>query len=168
MRPQTQITGRMGELVAELELLKRGWWVTNFNDATTNFIGWDLFAVKENKSIKIRIKAKRSGETMFRWNAKSSECILPNLRLDDSEDFVFAVSFNDSPKGHEIYIIPSTVIEAELKSNHAAWISGTKKNGDPRKNTNIRTIYIDDKSNGISRGYLTKWKKHQEAWHLLE
>lgn len=106
MRPQTQITGRMGELVAELELLKRGWWVTNFNDATTNFIGWDLFASKDNKSIKIRIKAKRTGETMFRWNAKSSECILPNLRLGDSEDFVFAVSFNDNPKGYEVYTCP--------------------------------------------------------------
>ncbi len=168
MRPQTQITGRMGELVAELELLKRGWWVTNFNNATTNFIGWDLFAAKENRSIKIRIKAKRAGETMFRWSAKSNQCVLPNLRFDDREDFVFAVSFDESPKGHEIYIIPSTVLETELKNNHAAWIAGTKKNGDLRKNTNIRTIYMDDRSDSISRGYSTKWKKYLEKWNLLE
>jgi len=40
----TQRIGRMGELVVELELLKRGWIVGNFNHTVLNSAGWDLFA----------------------------------------------------------------------------------------------------------------------------
>lgn len=167
MRPQTQITGRMGELVVELELLKRGWWATNFNSATTNFVGWDLFAAKESRSVKLRVKAKRSGETMFRWSAKSKDRILPNLNMNDECDFVVAISFDDSQKGYEVYVIPSAIVEIELKKNHSLWLSGKKRDGESRKDGSNRIIYMDDRMDGISHGYSQKWSPYLGAWDLL-
>ena len=66
----TQRIGRMGELVVELELLARGWMVGNFNATTMNSAGWDLFATKAGRSIKIRVKAKRPGTSCFVWSRK--------------------------------------------------------------------------------------------------
>lgn len=168
MRPQTQITGRMGELIVELELLKRGWWAANLNAATSNFIGYDLFAAKGGKSVKIRIKAKRSGELMFRWSAKTSDLILPNLNANDQNDFVAAVSFDDTPKGYQIYIIPSVEVEMELKRNHSIWLSGKKSNGEDRKDSSNRIIYMDENFSSVSHGYAEKWRQYLEAWERLE
>ena len=63
----TQRVGRMGELVVELELLARGWLAGNFNATTGNSAGWDLFAFKGERSVKLRVKAKRPGAQVFRW-----------------------------------------------------------------------------------------------------
>lgn len=40
----TARTGRMGELIVEYELLRRGWITGNFNHSTMNSAGWDLLA----------------------------------------------------------------------------------------------------------------------------
>jgi len=55
----TQRIGRMGELVVELELLARSWPVGNFNATTMNSAGWDLFATKAGRSVRITRQSRR-------------------------------------------------------------------------------------------------------------
>ena len=162
----TQRTGRMGELVVELELLRRGWIVGNFNSSTMNSAGWDLFATKGNRSVKIRVKAKRPGVINFRWSAKPDGSVFYG-DTGSEDDFVAAVSFEPN-SGHVTYIVPARVVSATLAAEHAAWLGGAKANGGARKDTPMRSVYIDDRAaDAPSHGFKAKWAGYAEAWDTL-
>lgn len=137
----TQRIGRMGELVVELELLKRGWIVGNFNHTVMNSAGWDLFATKGDRSVRLRVKAKRPGVDCFRWSAKADGSVFLGHE-GASDDFVIAVSFA-ADDSYKAYVLPTLVVEQTLNSEHDRWISGTKANGEARKPTSMRHIYMD-------------------------
>lgn len=162
----TQRIGRMGELVVELELIARGWHVGNFNSSTNNSAGWDVFAAREGKSVKLRVKAKRPGTECFRWSAKSDGTLLYGLCTDDRTDFVAAVSFEDGG-GYHVYIIPSETVETELESNHSEYLSIPKRDGGQRKNTAQRNLYINNSVERHGHGYRKKWAKYRGAWDQL-
>ena len=163
----TQRVGRMGELVVELELLKRGWIVGNFNSSTMNSAGWDLFATRGSRSVKIRVKAKRPGVDCFRWSAKTDGSVLIGLAETD-DDFVAAVSF-DAVGGYEVFLIPSLIVERTLHDENARWIAGTKPGGGARKPTTMRHIYINNRDDGApAHGFTTRWAQYRNAWDLLE
>ena len=163
----TQRTGRMGELVVELELLRRGWIVGNFNSTTMNSAGWDLFATRGKRSVKIRVKAKRPGVINFRWSMKPDGSVFYGATGDDDDDFVAAVSF-EPDGGHITYIVPASVVSATLAAEHTAWLGGAKANGGARKDTPMRSVYIDDRAdNTPSHGFKTKWAGYAEAWDTL-
>src|SRR5688500_1072561 len=109
----TQRIGRMGELVVELGLLSRGWIVGNFNATTLNSAGWDLFACKGDRSVRIRVKAKRPGTMAFRWSAKADGSVLAGFTPESDDDYVAAVSF-EAARNPDIYIIPSRIVEEAL------------------------------------------------------
>lgn len=163
----TQRTGRMGELVAELELLRRGWITGNFNHATMNSAGWDLFATKGDRTVRLRVKAKRPGVTNFRWSAKADGTVfLGNTGAPD--DFVIAVSF-DAVGGHVSYIVPTAVVSCTLETEHRRWLQGKKRGGGVRKDTPMRSIHIDDRDDGApSHGFARHWAPYRDAWGLLE
>ena len=164
----TQQVGRMGELVVELELLSRGWQVGNFNATTGNSAGWDIFAARKGRSVKIRVKAKRPGTDCFRWSAKASGEIFLGLDPTDDTDFVAAVSFLPGG-GYEVYIMPSSMVDGALKENHATYLSIPKRDGRSRAPTSQRNLYLDQKVEGpVGHGYLEHWNKHQDAWGRLE
>lgn len=162
----TQRVGRMGELVVELELLKRGWIVGNFNSTTMNSAGWDLFATRGTRSVKIRVKAKRPGIDCFRWSAKADGSVLVGL-ADTVDDFVAAVSF-DARGGYDVFVIPSKVVEQTLHDENARWVSGTKAGGGARKPTPMRHIYINSREDGApAHGFAVRWAQYVNAWSLL-
>ena len=162
----TQRIGRMGELVVEFELLKRGWTVGNFNHTTLNSAGWDLFATRGDRSVKLRVKARRPGVDCFRWSAKADGSIfIGETGADD--DFVAAVSF-DADGGYSVHILPTGVVSAALQAEHERWLAGSKADGSARKPTSMRAIYMDDRVDGApSRGFGTGWADYRDAWPLL-
>lgn len=163
----TQRTGRMGELVVELELLKRGFIVGNFNSTTMNSAGWDLFATKGRRSVKIRVKAKRPGVANFRWAAKADGKIFLGDAGDD-DDFVVAISF-ERDGTHRAWIVPTHIVEQTLHAENARWLSGLKRDGGERKATAMRTLYMDDRMDDApSHGFQQKWAVYEAAWHLLD
>jgi hypothetical protein len=159
-----QRIGRMGELVVELNLLSRGWHVGNFNATTANSAGWDLFAIRGKRSLRIRVKAKRPGVVAFRWSANREGVVFAGLDLAAGDDLVAAVSF--SRKGPpDIYLLPTVVVERELAVNHAAWVSGPKRGGGVRKDTAMRHLYLDARPDlGPAHGYLSTWAGYRNAW----
>jgi hypothetical protein len=163
----SQRLGRMGELVIELELLARGWMVGNFNATTMNNAGWDLFAVRGDRSVKIRVKAKRPGNAAFRWSAREGGAPFANIDPAANDDFVAAVSFNIG-KTPDIYIVPTATVAHELTANHAMHLAGRKRNGGERKNTNMRILYLDSNAaRGPAHGYLDRWAQYHGAWTSL-
>lgn len=161
-----QRVGRMGELVVELNLLARGWHVGNFNATTPNSMGWDLFAIRGNRSVRFRVKAKRPGTTTFRWSATSDRGVFPGLDPLADDDFVAAVSFNaEAPP--DIYLLPSVEVARELTENHRAWLAGFKRNGARRKDTSMRHLYLDARMDRVSHGYAVKWRRYRGSWDGL-
>jgi hypothetical protein len=162
----TQRIGRMGELVAELELLSCGWLVGNFNATTANSAGWDLFATRGTRSVRIRVKAKRPGVPCFRWSAKADGTIFTGYDKNADDDYIAAVSFQNGA-APSVYVLPTSVAEEALTSNHRAWIGGRKRDGGKRRETSMRHLYIDDR-NDLGHGYAIRWKQWQDAWDVLD
>ena len=162
----TQRVGRMGELVVELELLARGWMVGNFNATTMNSAGWDLFATKAGRSVKIRVKAKRPGTSCFTWSRKRNGRVF-DLIDGDSTDYVAAVSFE--PCGLPgVYVLPAVTVEHELLSSSAAWLAGEKPGGGQRKDTSVLRVHIDGRADAPGHGYAQRWAEYLGAWGVLE
>lgn len=159
----SQRIGRMGELVVELELIARGWLVGNFNASTANAAGWDLFATKGGRSIKLRVKAKRPGTDCFRWSAKTDGSIFIGLAPDDEGDYVAAVSFGDDGK-HDVYLVPTLVVDRALKQNHSQYLASAKKNGDPRKDGSQRNLHLNHRTETAGHGYALTWDRYKGSW----
>lgn len=162
----TARTGRMGELIVEFELLRRGWLVGNFNHTTMNSAGYDLFATKGERSVRIRVKAKRPGVANFRWSTKADGTVfLGNTGADD--DFVIAVSF-EADGSHTTYVVPTAIVAATLHDEHQRWIKGEKRGGGARKDTPMRSLYFNYRDDGApSHGFALHWARYQNAWALL-
>lgn len=160
--------GRMGELVVEFELLRRGWMVGNFNHTVLNSAGFDLFATRGPRSVRIRVKAKRPAVDCFRWSAKSNGGLFASFEPTAADDFVAAVSFEADGR-YDAYILPSAVVEETLRAEYDLWISGAKADGNPRKATTMRHIYMDERDDGTpSRGFALRWAHYRNAWALLD
>lgn len=157
----------MGELIVEYELLRRGWITGNFNHSTMNNAGWDLFATRGNRTVRIRVKAKRPGVANFRWSAKADGTVfLGNTGADD--DWVVAVSF-EADGSHTAYLVPTAIVADTLEREHRRWIIGEKHGGGARKNTPMRSIYINDRDDGSpSHGFALRWSQYRDAWLLLD
>lgn len=159
----SQRTGRMGELVVELELIARGWHVGNFNASTANSAGWDLFAAKAGRSVKLRVKAKRPGTDCFRWSAKPDGTIFLGLAGGDDADFVAAVSFE--PNGtHDVYLVPTCAVDRELRENHARYLAKPKRNGEDRKDGSQRNLHLNERVDAPGHGYLRFWAPFKNRW----
>jgi len=162
----TQRIGRMGELVVELELLARGWLVGNFNATTMNSAGWDLFATKAGRSVKIRVKAKRPGTTSFAWSRRRDGRVF-DLVSGDNDDYVAAVSF-ETAGTPAVYLLPAQVVEHELLSSTAEWLAGSKRDGGARKDTGVLRVHLDHRTGAVGHGYASRWASYCAAWSSLE
>ena len=163
-----QAVGRFGELAAEMALLERGWIPGNFNATTKNTAGFDLFAVKGSRNIKVRVMAKRNGSDSWQRVAKPDGSILKNLDPDDKTDFTILISFDHTPRGHTAYVMPSQVFEATMKDQFERYCeqSPTMRNGQPRTAATHkhRAIWLDSPT----RGFASEWEGYCEAWDQLE
>lgn len=162
----TQRIGRMGELVVELELLARGWLVGNFNATTVNSAGWDLFATKGGRSVRIRVKAKRPGTSCFVWSKKNNGRVF-DLLEGDADDFVAAVSFETSGMP-AVYILPAAKVEADLLQSSAAWLAGKKRGGGLRKETPALRVHMDTREDAPGHGFAVSWAGYRDGWAVLE
>lgn len=104
-----------------------------------NSAGWDLFATKAGRSVRIRVKAKRPGTSYFVWSKKRYGRVFDLLK-GDTDDFVAAVSFEveGSPR---VYLLPSAKVEGDLLGSTAAWLAGKKRGGGQRKNSRDARSY---------------------------
>ena len=166
-----QELSRLAELAVEAELTKRGWLVGNFNASIKNAAVYDLFAVKGKFKTTLRVKGVRLndnlvGNLLYAVKKKSGEVFL-NLYQGDETDLSVIVGLKDgNPENY--YIVPTYIVDKELKSHHKEWLKTPKKDGTPHKDSNLRQIRFNDQTDKISGGYKVKWKKYLNNWKLLE
>jgi len=155
-----QVIGRLGELATEMELLKRGWSVGNYNASTKNAAAYDLFASKGNRRIGIRVKSykgykgnsKRSGEGV-QYTAKSHGSVFHNLDENDTGDFVVIVRICPG-EAEDFYILPTAIVDKEIKESNKKFHEHSKKDGTTRKKpiTEPLTLAVNRQSGHRIRG----------------
>jgi hypothetical protein len=64
----------------------------------------------------------------------------------------------------EYFIIPSPVMSQNITDAHRLWLRGTKKNGEKRKDSNVRTVHIPPKKN------YADWsiEPYRSRWDIIE
>lgn len=168
-----QVIGRLGELAVEMELLKRGWNVGNYNASTKNAAAFDIFASKGRRRIGIRVKSfkgnpQRRAEGV-QYSVKDHGSAFNHLDPKDDGDFVIIVRIC-SGEPEEFYILPTKIVDKALSEINKKWHQHLKRDGTKRKVTNHRIIdFVGEKTERAPyRGFQKIWQKHFNAWDLLE
>lgn len=127
---------------------------------------FDVACVVGEKTTLIRVKTTTADAC--KWSAKKDGSIFSDMRSNG--DVVALVDLRKGVSQADIYFIPTPVVSQTLKSNHADYISHPKKNGEPRKDTTLRAVYLcgEPKPTDKGWGYDKTWEKYKWAWNQLE
>jgi len=164
-----QSVGRIGELSVELELTSRNWLVGNFNSNIHNAAVYDLFAVKKNIKRLIRVKSYtlwHNNHGTIQYTAKKSGEIFLDLDKKNKDDFVVLCGVKEG-KVKEYFIIPTYVVDRELKNSNKIYHLGKKRDGSKRKVTPHRALFLQESKDHAWCGWRRKWKKYYNNWNLL-
>lgn len=141
----TQV-GIAGEYFVAAELALRGH-VASIT--LRNSRGIDILASNADASRRVSVQVKTNKGGSSKW------ILTKNAESFASEDhfyaFVILRALGQRPVFH---IVPSKVVAHTVKTDHASWLLGTKKDGSDRKDSSIRN-FRDDAG------------QFREAWHLL-
>ena len=157
----SQAIGRIGELATEIELLKRGWLVGNFNSSIGNCAAYDLFATKDGKDITIRCKAFILDCWTVRYSAKPNGEIFLNLK-DEKNDFTVITGVSEEQGPKCFYIVPTIEIDKIIKKEHSDWLKGCKKDGSARKDSPIRALKLKG-----TNSWEKEFNKYLNNWDIL-
>ncbi len=134
------LIGNSGEFFVVAELLKRGVVAAL---APRNAPAFDILATHGKKTVRIRVKTKTGGYTIWRWNAKKDGSLF--LYLDKKGDFTILVNLTEKSAEMDYYIVPTAVINDWLVSDFNEWVAMPGKNGRPHDPTNkIRAFDVED------------------------
>ena len=143
---ESTLVGVAGEYLVAGELSLRGYIASI---TLRNSRGIDIIASKADgsDSISIQVKTNSSGSPDWILSKKSEDY------FSDKHFYVF-VALNEVGYRPEFYIVPSQVVAEFISSSHQNWLSNTKRNGEPRKDSSMRKFSDKD-------------KKHLENWDVL-
>ena len=141
------LSGTSGEYYAAAELSRRGFLATITN---RNAERVDILAAKprSGRALKIQVKTIQGAKAKWVLRDKSEEDYGPGF-------FYIFVRLGAIGTRPDFHIVPSEVVARSVRTLHAEWLSGAKKDGSARKDTSMRAFRDDD------GGY-------KEAWELLE
>ena len=166
----SQSIGRIGELSVELELTSRNWLVGNFNSNIQNAAVYDLFAVKKNIKRLIRVKSYSLWNNDFgtiQYTSKKTGEIFLELDQRNNDDFVILCGVREG-KVKENFIIPTHIVDRELKESNKIYHQGKKRDGTKRKITSHRALFLQESKNHAWCGWRRKWDQYHNNWDLLE
>jgi hypothetical protein len=152
----TKHAGEIGEYYVLYRLVREGFTAVL---APRNADAVDiLVASKSGKPSSVQVKTKANAKG-WRLNKKAEN-------LEDPALFYCLVDLGrdgelDPP---EVYVVPSERIACLVRVGHAQWLTGTKRSGEPRKNSDIRQVLDPGNVEGYPPGWLQQYK---EAWEQL-
>ncbi|MEQ8927504.1 MAG: hypothetical protein RLO81_16930 [Fulvivirga sp.] len=140
---ESQLVGVAGEYLVAGELSLRG---ILASITLRNSKGIDIIASNSDasKSISIQVKTNSNGANKWILNKKSEDYYSENLY------YVF-VAIRELGTRPNFHIVPSKIVASFIKEKHKTWLSGNKRDGSRRKDSNMRK-FIDS-----SNQYLENW-----------
>ncbi len=168
-RISAQAVGAYGEKVVEAELLRRGWITSNVNASIKNAVDFDLFALKKDHSIQLRVKTSGPRMEAFQFGFRHPEAVVAG-RFSAS-DFTVLVRMGTIRQDDQFYVIPTGVVRKAIVTWRNAYLVQSKRDGSPRKDTAHWTLHLPELRSGEERpnyGFARKWDTYRESWRLLE
>lgn len=150
------IIANAGEYLVVGELLKRG---VVAAPAPRNNPGFDILATTGTKSINIRVKTKSEDAKSWVWMCKKDGTIFSNLGC--GLDYTVLVDLKDENTQPEYCVLPTFVLDRELKEIFERWLQSEPKRGKPHNPKNPMRRIGDSEH---QQEWLAGWKG---AWSLI-
>jgi hypothetical protein len=160
-KPQHQLVGAFGERAVEAELLRRGWIAANVNGSVKNSADFDIFALKNGRTIQVRVKTCNPDSEGFQFGFPPNAPI-PMDGIADS-DFTILVRMGKTRATDKFYIMPTIQLRKEVAERQRSYLSVPTRKGPARKDTGHWTLHFHRATN-IDEN----WGKYLEVWELLE
>jgi hypothetical protein len=159
-----QAAGAFGEKAVEAELLRNNWIPANVNRTLKNAEDYDIFALKGDRWIKVRVKTCRPGMRAFLYGgfAPGQPIQTTDIKPDD---FTIVVRMGQQRQDDRFYVVPTIVVWKEIskrQSEHAE--RGAREIGMWRLRFNDRKDGREEGGVGIER----KWGQYEGVWELLD
>jgi hypothetical protein len=167
----TQLVSAFGERAVEAELLRRGWVTANINASIRNAKDFDLFAVKNTRSLHIRVKTCSPKKDIQYGFRKGQEITTDDIA---GTDFTVIVRMGEKEKRNQdrFYVVPSRVVlEALDEWRRAALTVGRPGSKGPQKDIGLWVLRWRELRSGQSQpnyGFEKKWDKYLDGWDLLD
>jgi hypothetical protein len=161
VKPQNQLVGAFGERAVEAELLRRGWMAVNVNASVKNSADFDIFALRNGRTVQVRVKTCNPDAEGFQYSFPPNAPI-PTAGITES-DFTVLVRMGKE-RGHDtFYVMPTAQLRQEVSERQKAYLSVPTRKGSPRKDTGQWALHF-------RRGTTVDeaWKKYLDAWEVLD
>lgn len=165
----TQAVGAYGEKVVEAELLRHCWTPANVNATIKNAADYDVFALKGNRSVAIRVKTCGPELKEFTFNAEPGQAIITE-GFGDS-DFTVCVSMGASRRDDEFYIVPTAEVRKALAAHKQNYMNTPRRDGGVHVDNGQWLLRLKARQDGTDNpgyGFETKWANYKDNWALLE
>jgi hypothetical protein len=141
---ETTLVGVAGEYFVAAELSVRGYLASV---TLRNSRGIDIIASNSDatKSVSIQVKTSKGGAPSWILSKKSES-------ISSESHFYVLVLLKGPGNRPDYYIASSKVVADYISKNHKKWLSGTKRDGSERIDSNMR-VFRDSK--GV---YKEKWE----------
>ena len=141
------LTGAAGEFFVAAELARRGWRpsITPRGVERT-----DVLAQNSESGRVVALQVKTATTNVFRLGLKDEQ------PAHAQDEWFVLVTLGEEEVRPRYFVLPTNVIAGWLYVEHRVWLSGTKRDGAPRKDTPIRAIRMNE----IDAVY-------EEGWDLL-
>lgn len=128
---ESNLVGVTGEYYVAAELSRRGYIASI---TLRNSRGIDIIASNSDasKSITVQVKTNSDGSAKWVVNKKSEDF------YSASHFYIFVSLKPLSDEQPAYHIVPSEYVSQSIKAGHENWLSGTKKDGTPRKDSSMR------------------------------
>ena len=150
--------GNASQFFVAGELCRRGYYavVTLGNAANTDIL---CSNVAGTKFVHIQVKTYVPGNKTCSVGQKAEK--------EYQDNFFWVLGGIREPKDkgpNEFYVIPASVMARETKAMHQRWLDTPGKDGQPHKETTVRTVFIPPAKNQYS------WdiSPYKDAWELIE
>ena len=164
-----QLVGAFGERAVEAELLRHGWLAVNVNSSVKNAADFDIFALKNNRTIQVRVKTCGDDVEGFQFTFKPGQSI-PQTGIADS-DFTVLVRMGKSRASDNFYVLPTIEVRKEIAARQRDYLAPLTKKGMPRKDNGHWTLRFAGRKDGRQEGgygIQERWQKYLDAWILLD
>jgi len=169
-RMRAQAVGAYGEKAVEAELLRHGWIASNVNASIKNAVDFDIFALKKNRSVQLRVKTCGPNIDAFQFGGFQPAQDIGTDEISEGE-FMILVRMGVTRQDDHFYIIPTRIIRETLSAYRKAYLGQAKRDGGARKDVGHWTLFLKELRSGEDRinfGLARKWETYRDNWGVLE
>lgn len=153
--------GNAGEHLVMADLLYSGFQAFMADRGNPAF---DISVVDATKHSLLRVKCTNTDSVI--WSRKKSGATFLDIRKNG--DFCCIVDLRNGISGAQIYLVPTIEVQRAIDKGRADWLSKTRRDGNPRKDSTGQRLWLDDVINGPAyKGFRTKWKRYLGNWDQL-